>query len=167
MGETSHRDNRSMLTIRVDDLTDPQTRALIAEHVAAMRAGSPDESCHVLADDALRSPHITVWTAWLDGRIMGMVALAALTGTTAELKSMRTTSAARGTGVGRMLLRHVIDEAASRGVTSLWLETGSDNGFLPARSLYASEGFVECAPFGSYHEDPHSIFMTRATASVA
>ncbi len=33
--------------------------------------------------------------------------------------------------------------------------------FLAARTLYASEGFTECEPFGSYRPDPASTFMTR------
>ncbi|MGF3053227.1 GNAT family N-acetyltransferase [Microbacterium sp. YY-03] len=153
-----------MPTIREDDLTDPQTLQLIAEHVAAMRADSPEESCHVLSDDALRSPNVTVWTAWEGDTIVGMGALAALSGTHAEIKSMRTTAQSRGLGVGRLLVRFLIDEAASRGITTLWLETGSDATFLPARSLYESEGFVECDPFGTYRPDPNSTFMMREVA---
>ena len=32
--------------------------------------------------------------------------------------------------------------------------------FEPARRLYSKFGFVLCAPFGSYREDPNSTFMT-------
>jgi putative acetyltransferase len=32
--------------------------------------------------------------------------------------------------------------------------------FAPARRLYAAAGFVPCAPFGAYVEDPNSVFMT-------
>jgi putative acetyltransferase len=32
---------------------------------------------------------------------------------------------------------------------------------VPARRLYARNGFVPCAPFGSYQPDPHSCFMSR------
>lgn len=67
----------------------------------------------------------------------------------------------RGTGAGRALLRHIVDEARRRGITTLWLETGAEEYFAPARALYTSEGFVECGAFGSYLPDPHSRFMTR------
>lgn len=33
--------------------------------------------------------------------------------------------------------------------------------FLPAIGLYKAAGFVECAPFGDYNEDPYSVFFVR------
>jgi putative acetyltransferase len=33
--------------------------------------------------------------------------------------------------------------------------------FEPARRLYESFGFSYGPPFGSYREDPNSVFMTR------
>ena len=48
-------------------------------------------------------------------------------------------------------------EALSR----LSLETGAQDSFASARSLYARAGFSECPPFGSYRPDPNSVFMTR------
>jgi putative acetyltransferase len=74
---------------------------------------------------------------------------------------MRVDDRFRGTGVGRAILRHLVAEARSRGMSSLWLETGSPEDFVPARRLYESEGFVECVPFGDYVDDPFSVFMTR------
>jgi putative acetyltransferase len=44
----------------------------------------------------------------------------------------------------------------------LWLETGSTESFIPARRLYASEGFTPCEPFGDYRCDPLSVYMTRS-----
>lgn len=78
----------------------------------------------------------------------------------AELKSMRTDPARRGTGIARQMLAHLVADARSRGVRRISLETGSMEFFAPARRLYAQAGFVECAPFGDYVEDPHSVFMT-------
>jgi putative acetyltransferase len=63
--------------------------------------------------------------------------------------------------VGRALLRRIVAEARERGMTSLWLETGSPAAFLPAVRLYESEGFVRCGPFEGYSDDPFSVFMTR------
>jgi putative acetyltransferase len=42
----------------------------------------------------------------------------------------------------------------------LSLETGSQTGFEPARSLYRSVGFTACGPFAGYTNDPNSFFMT-------
>ena len=60
------------------------------------------------------------------------------------------------------MLDHVLAEARRRGYARLSLETGSMDYFAPARALYARAGFVACAPFGDYVEDPNSVFMTRA-----
>ena len=43
----------------------------------------------------------------------------------------------------------------------LWLETGSRDASAAARRLYERVGFTYCPPFGSYVEDPESVFMTR------
>ena len=79
-----------------------------------------------------------------------------------ELKSMHTTAAARGRGVGGAIVVHLVDVAITRGMTRVSLETGTPEAFAPARSLYASHGFVECGPFGDYLLSPWSTFMTRA-----
>jgi putative acetyltransferase len=73
---------------------------------------------------------------------------------------MRTPQARRRTGAGRAMLTHIVAVARERGYERLSLETGSQGAFLPAQSLYASFGFAMCGPFGSYRDDPHSVFMT-------
>lgn len=156
----------SPLTFRVDDLTGDATRALVAFHLAGMHDSSPPESVHALDVDGLRHPSVTFWSAWTDDEIAGIGALKALDPADAaeqrgELKSMRVHDRFRGRGVGRAILRHLMAQAVARGMTSLWLETGTPDDFLPARRLYESEGFVECGPFGDYAFDPFSVFMTR------
>lgn len=81
-------------------------------------------------------------------------------GSHAELKSMRTDPRRRGAGIASQMLAHLVDDARSRGIRRISLETGSMEFFAPARRFYAKAGFVECAPFGSYVDDPHSVFMT-------
>ena len=75
---------------------------------------------------------------------------------------MRTARAHLRKGVAARMLQHIISEARSRGYQRLSLETGSQDGFAPARALYAQHEFDFCGPFGDYKEDPHSVFMTRA-----
>ena len=111
--------------------------------------------------DALRDPKVTFWSGWDGDELVVIGALKTMDAANGELKSMRVADAHRGTGAGRAILRHIVDEARSRGMRTLWLETGSPESFLPARRLYASEGFVECGAFGDYPENPFSVFMTR------
>jgi putative acetyltransferase len=73
---------------------------------------------------------------------------------------MCTPAGVRRKGVGRAVLAHIIAVAKSRQYQRLSLETGSMEAFRPAQNLYESFGFVYCAPFGEYVEDPNSAFMT-------
>lgn len=74
---------------------------------------------------------------------------------------MRVADQFLGQGVGRALLEHLVREARSRGLESLWLETGSSEAFVPAIRLYESAGFARCGPFDGYVENPFSVFMMR------
>lgn len=149
------------MEIRIDDLTGAETRALVARHLDGMHEASPADSVHALDLDRLRDAAVTFWSAWIDGEIAGIGALKQLDDHRAEVKSMRVHDRFRGTGVGRALLRHIVVAARERGMTSLWLETGTSAEFTPAQRLYASEGFTLCGPFEDYAPDPHSVFMTR------
>ncbi|WP_332826818.1 GNAT family N-acetyltransferase [Ramlibacter sp.] len=150
------------MRIQIDDLTGAQVHALLEEHLANMYELSPPESVHSLDLSRLRSPDITFWTVWDGALLLGCGALRQLTPTHGEVKSMRTPKALRGKGAGRAVLQHIVDEARSRGYRRLSLETGSQPGFEPARTLYRSFGFTPCGPFGDYREDPNSYFMTLA-----
>ena len=150
------------IRIEADDPRRGDVLELLGEHLDDMRATSPPESIHALDPDALVDPSITFWTARRGGDLLGCVALRALSTDHGELKSMRSSNAARGTGVGRALLDHVLDEVRSRGYARVSLETGSQDFFEPARRLYARAGFVECAAFAPYRPDPNSVFMTLA-----
>ncbi|WP_426320873.1 GNAT family N-acetyltransferase [Microbacterium sp. E-13] len=150
------------IEIRTDDLSGEATRRLIALHLAGMHDTSPPESVHALDVDALRQPSLSVWSAWVDGQLAGVGALKTIDADRGEIKSMRVDDRFRGAGVGRALLRHIVGEARDRGMSSLWLETGTTDDFTPAQRLYESEGFVVCGPFDDYAPDPFSVFMTRA-----
>lgn len=153
------RDDRRM-QIALDDPLRPDVLALLEEHLADMYATSPAESVHALDPDALTNPEISFWTVRDGGSLLGCAALKQLSGHHAELKSMRTATAARRRGVAGLLLDHVLAQAVARGHRRISLETGVEDYFAPARALYLRRGFVECAPFDGYELDPHSVFLT-------
>lgn len=153
------------MLIRIDDLTGPEIRALLEEHLRNMHELSPPESVHALDLRALRNPDITFWTAWSHAELLGCGALRELDRAHGEVKSMRTAASQRRKGVGRAMLEHIIAEARNRSYARLSLETGSIDAFAPARRLYESFGFVTCAPFAGYTDDPNSVFMTRTLES--
>ncbi|MBB2484716.1 GNAT family N-acetyltransferase [Mitsuaria sp. WAJ17] len=150
------------LSLRLDDLSDPRIAALLEEHLADMRRVSPPESVHALDLERLKRPEVRFWTAWdASGELLGCGALKRLSGDHAELKSMRTATAARGRGVARAVLNRLLADARDQGVCRLSLETGPQDFFAPAHALYRSAGFEACGPFEGYVEDPYSLFMTR------
>lgn len=156
------------LRIVAHGLDDPRVRAVLHEHVARARAETARGSAHALDLAGLRAADVTFWSAWLDddrealtATVAGVGALRQLSGDHGEVKSMYAVESFRGRGIGGALLRHILAEAASRGMTRVSLETGAWAYFAPARALYARHGFVPCPPFGDYEADPNSVFMTR------
>jgi putative acetyltransferase len=148
------------MELRVDDLRGAAVAALLEEHLAHMAALSPRCSMHALDLASLRAPEITFWTVWDGDVLAGCGALKELDAQHGEIKSMRTAKTHHRRGVAARVLQHAIDEARRRGYTRLSLETGSMDGFAPARALYEKFGFAPCAPFVGYVEDPNSVFMT-------
>lgn len=148
------------MEVTTDDPRRDDVVALLAEHLADMHATSPACSVHALDVDALVSPTITFVTAREHGVLLGCGALKALSPDGGELKSMRTTSEARGRGVAGAVLTWLLDEAVRRGMATVSLETGTQDYFAAAHRLYLRHGFAECGPFGDYVLDPNSRFMT-------
>ena len=149
------------MEIRVDDLTRPVVIQFLEEHLRDVIQHSPPESCHALDLDGLRQSHVTLWTVWQNGELLGCGALKELDARHGEIKSMRTAPAHRRHGVAARLMEHMLEEARRREYKRLSLETGSMAAFEPARRLYASFDFELCEPFAEYVEDPYSVFMTR------
>jgi len=144
-----------------NDLTGPEVAHFLEVHRDEMAAVTPPESMHAMDVAALRAPGVLFWTAVEGPHIVGCGALKPLSQRHGEVKSMRTARAHRGRGIASAVLAVVIEEASRQGMTRLSLETGSSRFFEPARGLYLKHGFEYCGPFGSYCEDPNSVFMTR------
>jgi putative acetyltransferase len=139
--------------------SDPEAAGIIRRHLDQMAAQSPQESCHAMDGSDLEDPSVAFFLLRRDGSALAMGALKRLQGDAFELKSMHTLAAARGSGAGRAMLEYLLHLARCEHAAGIYLETGSTPDFLPARKLYESYGFKECAPFGDYSEDPWSTFM--------
>lgn len=145
--------------VAIDDPFAADVLVLLDEHLAEMRATSPPCSVHALEPSGLVGSHMTFYTARDDQLLLGCGALKDLGNGEGEVKSMRTTAAARGRGVGSRMLQRIIQEARERGYTALRLETGIEDHFVPARAMYAKFGFVPCEPFANYTDDPNSVYL--------
>lgn len=147
--------------IRRDTLEDPRVVALIQAHRAHSFAHTPTTSVHTLDIAALQAPDVRFFALWRGTEVLATGGLKVMTARDGEVKSMHVAETARGLGLGRRILAHIEADARDLGMARLWLETGSMTAYAPARALYARAGFALCAPFGSYVEDPNSVFMTK------
>lgn len=150
--------------IAIDDPRAADVRALLERHLAYARATTAPDEVYALEVDALADPAVTFFSYREGGELLGVGALKRLDDGHAEIKSMHTAEAARGRGVGRAMVEHLLGVARERGYRRISLETGTGPAFAAARSLYAGVGFVPCPPFGDYRPSPNSACMTLALA---
>jgi putative acetyltransferase len=147
------------VTIEVERPVRADALALLRESRAMMAGLYPPESCHGLDLGAYERPEVTLLVARERGVAVACGAFQLHGDGSAEVKSMFVAAQARGRGIGRKLLEAI--EAAVRGRASpLRLETGIRQ--LAAIRLYESAGFRRRGPFGSYRDDPLSVFMEKA-----
>jgi putative acetyltransferase len=146
--------------IAIDDPTRDDVRALLETHLTFTRATTPPEDVHALDIEGLTSPDVSFYSMREGGALLGVGALRELDSDHGEIKSMHTAAAARGLGVGRSLLSHLIETSRARAYSRISLETGTMEEFAPARRLYQAAGFEVCPPFNDYPESPNSVCMT-------
>jgi putative acetyltransferase len=146
--------------ISTDDPLADDVRELLERHLAYAKANTAPEDVHALEVDALLDPSVTFFSFRTDGDLLGVAALQHLDEEHAEIKSMHTAEAARGRGIGRAMVDHLVGVAREAGYRRLSLETGAGPAFAPARRLYASASFAPCEPFADYRPSPASAYMT-------
>ena len=148
--------------IRQVDPTDPALAELISRHLTLMRASSPACSVHAMEAEDLAGAGAIFLAAFAGGAAVAMGAMKPVTAELGEVKSMHVVDSWRGRGLADRILNRLLEAARASGLARVSLETGSQTVFEPARAFYRRHGFVECAPFEGYVEDPNSVFMTRA-----
>ena len=148
--------------ISVDDPRKPEVRALLERHLAFCLSETPPEHSFALDVNRLLDPAVTFVSYRDGGTVLGVAAIKELDAASGEVKSMHTAAAARGRGVGRALLSHLLDTARARGYQQVFLETGTTPGFAAARALYESAGFTPTGPFGGYPQTEDNTFYRCA-----
>ena len=142
----------------------PDLALLFDRHTADMHADTPPESIHMMDRSALVTPAIRFFVLRDGGQPLAMGAFRRIDATHAEIKSMHVLAEARGRGLSKAMLDHLVATARADGFSRLSLETGIQPTFIAARALYARAGFADCPPFEGYCEDPNSVFMTKVLA---
>jgi putative acetyltransferase len=139
------------LTIAVERADREDVRALLQTVASWSVELYPPESRHGLDLAAYERPDVTLFVARERGVALGCGAYQLQGDGSAELKSMFVVPEARGRGVGQAILAAI--EHALRGRVATLQQ--------PAIRLYEAAGFRRCGPFGSYRDDPLSIFMEK------
>ena len=148
-----------MVTISQEHPRSKEVIQLLTASDALMTDLYPSESNHMLDVSELERLEVSFYVARFNGAALGCGAWVRTDVKEAELKRMFVTPEARGQKIGRQILDHIEFEAASAGVSLMRLETGVRQ--PEALKLYRSSGYVERGPFGSYREDPLSVFMEK------
>ena len=129
---------------------------LIAELNAYLERLSPPESRHGLSIEQLLARDVAFFVLRVDDTPAGCAGIQLCGPAYGEVKRMYVRPPYRGRGFARMLLARLADHAPAYGVGALRLETGIAQ--RDAISMYERAGFRRIPPFGSYRDDPLSLF---------
>ena len=147
------------LLIVTGDPASPECRELINQLDSYLSSLYPAESNHLLSIDALSQPDVTFLTARVGTEIVGCAAFVNCENY-AELKRLFVLPDYRGLKIGRSLLNELETRVKASGLRVARLETGVSQ--PEVLSLCEAMGYRRCGPFGSYCDDPLSIFMEKS-----
>lgn len=132
---------------------------LITELNAYLEPLYPSESRHGFGVDKLMAQEVAFFVLRDDGAPAGCGGVQLCGAAYGEVKRMYVRPNFRGLGYGKLLLNHLTAYARTRGVGLLRLETGIHQ--REAIGLYERMGFRRIPPFGTYVEDPLSLFYEK------
>lgn len=134
-----------MRPARREDL--PAIMAMLADDEFSVgREGGADEAVSAAFDEIERDPNSTVFVLERDGRVVGCAQLTVIPGLARRglkrgvIEAVRIASDSRGRGLGRDLVREIVEVARGRGCGIVQLT--SDKRRLDAHRFYASLGFA-------------------------
>lgn len=148
-----------VLEIKLDSPENPEVARLLDLHLELMRSVTPPESVYALDHKELSVKSVSLWSVWQDSELCGCCALKEHSSQLAEIKSMHSRQDFRRKGIGQAMLEHLIATSKTRGYKELKLETGKEEAFIAARTLYEKYDFEYCGPFADYTLDPNSVYM--------
>jgi putative acetyltransferase len=150
------------MLVRFESPDQPEVIQLIAELDAYQDRLYPPESRHALDLASLKQSNVLFAVAReAGGRAVGCGAIV-LGAEYGEVKRVYVHPDCRGQGLARRLLDLLEDSASQLGCRLLRLETGPRQ--PEALAFYGSRGFSRTGPFGSYRDDPLSVFMHKSIA---
>jgi putative acetyltransferase len=141
------------LEVAIADPRADDVRRLVERHLEYGRTHSPPEDAHALDVDGLLDPAMTLFSIRSSGELVAIGALRQLDDEHAELKTMHTVEHARGGGIGRAMLNHLLTVHRARGFSvRAWKPGRWKRSRQPAR----------CTPARASRRASHSATTDRA-----
>ncbi|GAA1564507.1 GNAT family N-acetyltransferase [Kribbella sancticallisti] len=104
-------------------------------------------------------PDIEFIVLLVDGTPAGCVGLQPIGPGLGEIKRMYVEPSSRGWGLSRLLLAHLETQARAQGLTTLRLETGTQQ--HEAISLYTRHGYTPTPPYPPFEHEPASLCFAK------
>jgi putative acetyltransferase len=150
------------LQLALENPDQPEVIQLIAELDAYQDSLYPPEARYALDLASLCQPEVLFAVARLPSGTAVACGAVVLGPDCGEVKRMYVNVACRGQGVAGMVLGLLEERARQAGCSMLRLETGP---LQPAAlGFYEHSGFCRSGPYGSYRDDPLSVFMQKPLA---
>jgi GNAT superfamily N-acetyltransferase len=137
----------------------PDALALITELDANLTPLYPQESRHGYSVAQLLTQEVAFFVVRAGESAVGCCGIQLFGTEYAEVKRMYVRPAWRGLGYAKQMLQHLEEYARARGIPLLRLETGIYQ--EAATGLYERMGFYRIPPFGSYRDDPLSLYYEK------
>ena len=144
-----------LVMIRPERADSPDSQWLLEQYYAEIdqrfETGLDRDAALTTEVDEISPPNGLFLAARLSGKPVGCGVLKIVEPGVADIKRMWVSDLVRGRGVGRRLLRRLVNEARALGLRQVRLET--NRVLAEAIALYETEGFVEVEPF---NDEPHA-----------
>jgi putative acetyltransferase len=141
-----------------------EAQKLIGELDEYQTALYPAESNHLDGIEELTSPNVIFVMAYLGDQAVGCGAVKDIHGEYGEIKRVYVSPKARGIGLAKGIMAYLEAKALARGIQIVRLETGIHQ--IEALRLYEKLGYKRRGPFGSYTDDPLSIYLEKRLIEV-
>ncbi len=147
------------IQIRPADPRTPSIRDMISALDDYQASLYPPESNHLEPIEKLVAPDYYFIAAWKDQELLGIASFKRVSTSYVEIKRLYLPHQNRGLGLAIKLMDALEEKALQEGYKEACLETGVHQN--EALGLYEKLGYEKTRPFGSYQEDPLSVFMRK------
>ncbi len=148
------------ILLRTVEPTEPAISSLIEALDEYRKSLYPLQFTLLISPEKLKSPHIVFLAAYEDDQLLGCGGIDFTEPDYAEIRKMYVKPAARGKGIGDLLLNALEQQARQRQYCLICLETGKFQ--EPAIALYQKHGYQPSKAFGSYQENPYSRYYCKS-----